>query len=148
MPELEGGCHCGNLRITAHLSGEQEDYAPRACDCDFCHKHGATYVSDPRGSLRIRVAAEGDCRRYRQGSGRAEFLVCARCGVLVAVLHRSGGRVYATVNSRALNVATPFPPELPVSPQRLSATEKMRRWQEIWFADVSVEGLTDCGGDH
>jgi hypothetical protein len=148
MPEIEGGCHCGNLRVTAHLTREPREYVPRACDCDFCRKHGAAYVSDPRGSVRIRLAAEGDCSRYRQGSGSAEFLICGRCGVLVAVLHGSGGRVYATVNSRALTVGTAFPAEQPVSPQRLSANEKIRRWQEVWFADVEVEGLTDGARDH
>src|SRR5690242_12674989 len=128
MPEIEGGCHCGNVRIAARLTREPAEYVPRACDCDFCRKHGAAYVSDPRGAVRIRVAAEADCSRYRQGSGSAEFLVCRRCGVLVAVVHRSAaGRqtiddvLYATLNSRALAVAMDFAPEQVVSPQRLSA---------------------------
>jgi len=66
-------------------------------------------------------------------------------------VHESGQgldrRVLAAVNSRALGVGTAFSREQPVSPQRLSATDKVRRWQELWFADVRVEGLTDGGGD-
>ena len=44
-----------------------EAYNPRACDCDFCSKHGAAYVSDPKGALRIRLKEEGQTSRYRQG---------------------------------------------------------------------------------
>jgi len=160
MPEIEGGCHCGNLRIAARLTREPADYAPRACDCDFCLKHGAAYVSDPQGWVAIRVADEAHCLRYRQGSGSAEFLVCGRCGVLVAVLHGRGrrasgktdedigNRLHATLNVRALIVPTAFAPEKTVSPQRLAAADKVRRWQEIWFADVRLEGLSDGEGDH
>jgi hypothetical protein len=160
MPELEGGCHCGNLRITAHLTREPGNYVPRACDCDFCRKHGAAYVSDPQGWVSIRVAAEADCSRYRQGSGSAEFLVCRRCGVLVAVLHGHGPGtsrqtdddighgLHATLNVRALSVPTAFAPEQTVSPKRLAAADKVRRWQEVWFADVRLEGLSDGEGDH
>jgi hypothetical protein len=31
-----------------------------------------------------------------------------------------------------------FGPEQPVSPQKLGASDKVRRWQELWFNRVTV----------
>ncbi len=53
MLSLSGACHCGALRLQLTLPGDPADYAPRACDCDFCRKHGAAFVSHPTGALRI-----------------------------------------------------------------------------------------------
>ena len=113
------------------------EYSPRACDCDFCRKHGAAYVSDPQGALRLRASA--DARgRYRQGSGRAEFLICRDCGVLLAALYENDGRLYASVNATALWPAE-FRTSRPVSPKSLSAADKTARWKDAWFCDVSLE---------
>ncbi len=68
---LSGGCHCSNIQIDLSLSGAPGDYAPGSCDCDFCRKHGASYVSDANGSLRIRIERAADSAYYRQGSGQA-----------------------------------------------------------------------------
>ena len=43
MLSLSGACHCGALRLQLTLPGDPADYAPRACDCDFCRKHGAAF---------------------------------------------------------------------------------------------------------
>src|SRR5690348_18095264 len=62
---------------------EPGSYHPRACDCDFCRKNAAAYVSDPQGSLGIRVQDARCLGNYRQGSGVAECIFCAKCGVLI-----------------------------------------------------------------
>jgi len=138
MHALSGGCHCGNLRITMMLSREARSYQPRACDCDFCRMHGAAYVSDPKGSLVVRIKAAGDRGSYRQGSDQADLVYCRRCGVLVGALYEEAGRVYATVNSRIIEGATPFGAEQTASPKTLSGDQKATRWRELWFSDVSV----------
>ena len=138
MPSVSGGCHCGNVRVELQLQRDPGTYVPRACDCDFCRKHAAAYVSDPHGALRIWIRDEQRAGRYRQGSATAEMLVCRNCGVLVGALYRAEGSAYGVVNVRTLEERTRFAPEQPVSPQSLSATDKVRRWREIWFADVSI----------
>ena len=55
---------------TARTTGE---FAPRACDCEFCSRHRAAWVSDSQGALRIEVHYGADLQRYRQGSKQAEF---------------------------------------------------------------------------
>jgi hypothetical protein len=138
MIKISGGCHCGNIQIDLELARAPDTYNPRACDCDFCRRHNAAYASDPEGSLAIRIKDKQSSGRYRQGSGQAEFLFCKLCGVLVAVTYSGDRQLYAAVNFRAVSDGKPFGPEQVVSPQRLSGEDKIKRWQEIWFPNVSI----------
>ncbi|WP_439653748.1 GFA family protein [Rhodanobacter sp. FW106-PBR-R2A-1-13] len=138
MHRLEGGCHCGNIRIVVDLPNAPSDYFPRACDCEFCRKHGASYVSDPHGSLRIEVGNSQFLVRYRQGSEIAECLFCSRCGVLIGVLYQESSHLYATVNSAVLVSAESFGEKKSVSPKQLTANEKVGRWMELWFSNVTL----------
>jgi hypothetical protein len=137
MDTVSGGCHCGNILMELTLTRAPDSYRPRACDCSFCRKHGAAYVSDPHGSLHIGVRDEHEVARYRQGSGQAQLLLCRRCGVLVAAVLDHDGRLYAAVNARAIDAAVLFGAEQSVSPQSLSGEDKVKRWQGIWFSNVS-----------
>lgn len=139
MNTVTGGCYCGNIRVELGLPREPGEYRPRACDCGFCRKHGAAYLTDPQGWLRIRVEDPARSGSYRQGNELAEMLLCTRCGVLVGALYRSAGQVYATVNVKVIEGAPEFGLEEPVSPKRLSAQEKAARWQKLWFSDVRFD---------
>jgi hypothetical protein len=138
MVQLEGGCHCGNLHLTMGLTRPPSGYAPRECDCDFCQRHGAAYVSDPAGTLRLQIEDEGRVTRYRQGAERAVCLLCSSCGVLVAVLYEEGARSWATVNFRAVDRAEFFGARTAVSPKLLEADEKLERWKRIWIPDPTI----------
>ena len=133
-----GGCHCGNIALEIELTEEAGAYRPRACDCDFCRRHAAAYLSDPRGRLTIRVEHGSDLGRYRQGNGLAEFLFCRTCGVMVGATYAEHGRLYATVNSRAVAGLEGLGPEAPVSPRTLSPQAKSERWKSLWFSDVTL----------
>lgn len=127
-----GGCHCGALRWALETRHPIEEFAPRACDCDFCVRHRAAWVSDSQGSLRI-TAKPADLQRYRQGSGQAEFLVCRNCGVLVAVTVRtSEGDLRGALNRNAFDQRDQFPAEVTVSPQQLAPDAKLARWSQLW----------------
>ena len=143
MPQLAGRCHCGNIRVTVDLTRAPDTYAPRACDCEFCRRHGAAWVSDPQGSLSIQIRNEGDTGRYAQGAGIAEMLLCRNCGVLVGALWREQ-RVYGVVNVSVLDERAAFADVQAVSPRTLSADAKRSRWQSIWFANVIL--TTDTRG--
>jgi hypothetical protein len=140
MLRIFGGCHCGNLRIEARLTKPSESYNPRECDCEFCRKHGAAYVSDPQGKLTIAISDPGALSRYRQGNALAEMLVCRQCGVLAGALFAADGQLFGTVNVQALEGSHSFGARQAVSPRKLNAAEKTRRWQDIWFPNVSVRG--------
>jgi hypothetical protein len=137
VARLAGRCHCGNIRVTVDLTDAPAAYAPRACDCEFCRKHGAAWVSDPQGSLLIQIRNEGDTGRYAQGAGIAEMLLCRNCGVLVGALWRER-RLYGVVNVSVLDERAAFADPQQVSPRTLSADAKRSRWQSIWFANVTL----------
>lgn len=138
---IEGSCHCGNLAVAAALTHEPVYYQPRACDCDFCRKHGASYLSDPAGRLHVVVRDENAITRYQQGSEQAEMIFCAHCGVLVGVSYRLGERLFAAVNSRIFSET--FGLATTVSPKKLGAQEKPSRWQELWFGNVHIDRLEE-----
>jgi hypothetical protein len=107
--------------------------APRACDCDFCMRHRAAWVSDPEGSLRI-LGTGASMQRYRQGSGQAEFLLCLNCGVLVAVMARAEDRRrLGAANRNSFDPPACFGKETCVSPRLLAAGTKLARWTQAWM---------------
>ena len=127
----QGGCHCGSLRWQFATTMALADVVPRACDCDYCTRHRAAWVSDPAGQLSIH-ASVATLQRYRQGSAQAEFLLCRDCGVLVAVIARDGGRLLGAVNRNAFDQRDALVAETVVSPQRLAAETKLERWSQLW----------------
>jgi hypothetical protein len=137
VPRLAGRCHCGNIAVHVELERAPDTYAPRACDCEFCRKHGAAWVSDPHGSVTLQIHNERDTARYAQGDRLAEMLLCRNCGVLVGALWQEQ-RLYGVVNVNVLDERAAFADVKPVSPRTLTAEAKMHRWQSLWFADVTL----------
>jgi hypothetical protein len=134
---LSGSCHCGRVRVSLETTRAASDYSPRACDCSFCRKHGAAWLSDPQGALRVHAHDSGDLRIYRQGSDTADMLLCAHCGVLVAVVFVHSDGLFGAVNAGCLDDVA-LGASVVVSPQRLSAAEKIERWRMLWArAEVS-----------
>jgi len=132
-----GGCHCGGLRWTLDTGIALADFAPRACDCDFCTRHRSAWVSDPNGALRLRDAG-GHVRRYRQGSAQADFLFCGSCGVLVAVTCTGAdGVLRGAINRNGFDERQLLGPEVVASPQRLSPDVKLARWSQLWTPIVA-----------
>ena len=134
----KGNCHCGNIQLEFLSARPPSEFRPRSCDCSFCLKHGATYVSDPAGSLVITVREQTELNRYRQGSKSAEFLVCKTCGVLAAVMFSEDAGLYAAVNCRVIEHCVALGQDMSGSPRLLGAGEKSMRWKALWFADVSI----------
>lgn len=135
---MPGGCHCNRVRVEFRTRQELDTMNPRACDCSFCRKHGAAYVSDPAGELRIVAGSPDALRSYRQGSEMAEFRLCPECGVLVAVTFEHAGRLYGAVNAGCLDEVAGFGERIPASPQSLSPEQKVARWLQVWVPDVQL----------
>jgi hypothetical protein len=107
---LEGGCHCGNIRVALDWPEAAGPSIPvRVCGCSFCWKHGAAWISHPEGQFRLQVADAGRVTPYRLGTGTAAFQVCATCGVVPAVTCVIEGTRYAVVNARTFDGAEGLP---------------------------------------
>ena len=131
VPTHPGGCHCGAVRFVFRTPRPLSDFTPRACDCDFCTRHRAAWVSDATGVLRITTSDR--LSRYRQGSGQAEFLVCGNCGVLVASAnHCDDGVLRGAVNRNSFDERELLGTEVAASPQQLMPDAKLARWSQLW----------------
>lgn len=138
MTTIRGSCYCENIILDANLSAPPKTYQPRACDCQFCIKHGAEYISDSRGTLEIHVKNVDWLKKFRQSDkGTADFLHCTNCGVLVGVIYQEGEKLYGAMNRLVIDNAS-FGEKQNVSPKRLSTQEKVSRWKEVWFQGVTL----------
>lgn len=135
---LRGGCHCKRISVEFTTLEEPRAMTPRACDCSFCRKHGAAYLSDAAGQLRIVAGSPDALRSYRQGSETATFRLCSECGVLVAVTFEHDGRLYGAVNATCLDGDLDLGASIPASPQALSPEQKVARWLQVWVPDVQL----------
>lgn len=139
MRKVIGGCHCGNISYVAGISNEPSMYKPRACDCDFCTSHGAAYISDENGSLKITVKNQSELGRYKQGSRIAEFLICKNCGILIGVCYEENGCIYGSINFRSLGAGYNFGLIETISPEQLNDEKRIVRWKNIWYSNVKIE---------
>lgn len=80
---FKGSCHCGkiNLEFSTHL--KKSEIIPRsdAASCKFCATQDGTWISDPRGSLKI-TARKADFTTYKFATETVEFYFCRHCHTL------------------------------------------------------------------
>jgi hypothetical protein len=105
---LEGGCHCGRLRVSFATARVPTELPLRACQCTFCRRHGGLTTSDPEGEVVLTVAEIPPGGWYRFGTGMTDFWVCPKCGVYVGAYLEAGGQGRAVVNIRALDARDQF----------------------------------------
>jgi hypothetical protein len=98
----EGGCHCGNLRLTLRLSRPPEEVRLRACSCSFCRAHATRTTSDPLGAVDIWAEDWGLVEAYRFDSGTADYLICRRCGVYIGAVCSTDAGSWAVINTNSL----------------------------------------------
>ncbi len=104
---MHGRCHCGNLCFDLDWELESTGIPARACACSFCARHGGLWTSQPQGILKIHISDPSLVSRYAFGTATADFLVCARCGVVSVATSCIEGRLYAVVNVQALDDIDP-----------------------------------------
>lgn len=135
---LRGGCRCGRVVVAFETVHAPATLQPRACDCSFCRRHDAAWVSDAEGRIRVDAADPADVRSERQGSGTARFLLCAHCDGLAAVVYEAEAERFGAVNAALLTDRARFAAAMIVSPQQLAASGKIDRWRTLWARDVVV----------
>ncbi|MEM7259939.1 MAG: aldehyde-activating protein [Pseudomonadota bacterium] len=138
MNTEQASCYCENISVEVVFTDDLSAYSPRACDCDFCIKNGAAYISDPDGKLDITIKDTTEVSWYQQGANLVELLICKTCGVMVAVTYSDNGKRYAGLNSKTLANRDYLASSQVASPKLLSPAEKIKRWKEIWFSRVTI----------
>lgn len=139
--KYKGSCHCQNISLELEIRSLLNSYLPRACDCSFCTKHNAAYLSDNSGSIIITVRNRQDLQQYQHGDKLAKFLFCKTCGILIGVGYRDR-ELYFAVNSNTLDEHHSLGARTIVSPKMLGKQEKIARWKNAWFDRVTIEGFS------
>ena len=104
MPTLvthAGGCHCRAVRFRCEAPAEIEVLD---CDCSICRMSAYRHLVVPKRRFTLLSGADR-LRRYRFGSGIAEHLFCAVCGVKSFYVPRSAPDCYS-VNALCLDPGT------------------------------------------
>ncbi|HKA91084.1 MAG TPA: hypothetical protein VKE22_25655 [Haliangiales bacterium] len=126
------------MRFDTEILPEEIDV--RLCQCSFCRRHASRTATDPRGNVAIEVADAGALSRYVFGLRTSEFLLCARCGVYVAVIMVADGAAYATLNVNALDDRVRFGPGRPVDFEGEDAAGRVARRKAKWTPATLVVG--------
>ena len=144
---ISGGCHCGAVSVLWHASAAPAACAPRACDCVFCRQHGAGWFSDRNGRAHVEAKPGDALARYRQGDGLADFLLCGRCGVVVAVvIEGPASQLLGALNAGGFP-STRFAGRVDTSPQQLDPASKITRWQSLWMPVTLSTADSVCQSD-
>ena len=139
MRQIEGACHCGNIRFTFELPAPQGAIPVRACGCTFCRKHDGVYTSHPDGKLTARIADAALVERYRFGTETADFHICRNCGVVPFVTSTIDGSELAVVNVNSFEGIDPA--DLDSSPSDFDGEDvdsRLARRRRNWIPRVTI----------
>lgn len=135
---LSGNCHCGNINFTFDTNKDIKELVPRVCQCTLCRRHGARYISDPEGQVKLHFKDRKVVSYYRFGHGTSDFIICRNCGVLVMALCDIEGRTRAVINIKSM-LDYSFP-TVPINTNFDAETveERLARRARNWTGHVTV----------
>jgi hypothetical protein len=96
--KVEGGCHCKKVRFEAEVPASVEVLD---CNCSICAATGFRHLIVPHGDFRL-VSGADALSSYRFGTGAANHLFCATCGIKSFYQPRSHPEAWS-VNLNALD---------------------------------------------
>jgi hypothetical protein len=103
VQDFPGQCHCGNISVIFQSDKDTKDFVPRICECTFCTKHGARWISDPAGTVIVTIKDDTRVSKYAFGHETAEFITCSRCGVTLLAVSEIEGNRHAVLNVNVLD---------------------------------------------
>jgi len=115
-----------------------DQWAVRACQCNFCRAHGARTTSDAEASVRFIIPDESRLNRYRFASKSADFYVCRDCGAYVASVIDSPRGRFATLNVNVIFPAIDVPAASPVTYDAETPAQKLARREQKWTPVTDV----------
>lgn len=130
---LKGQCHCGAIRVELTTERAPEEQILGACQCSFCRKHNARAFSDPRAKVRLIADDPRRLQRYSFGLQTSDQIICANCGVYVAMTLADEGQVWSVINvdaldDRALFTRTPEPRDYSAETREARIARRKARW--------------------
>lgn len=133
---LVGACHCHDITLTFHTDKPPETLTPRACQCGFCQKHGAAWIADPEGKLVVSHENWEIYQPYQFGHKTCDFMICQKCGVLVAAICEIHEQRYAVMNTRLLKDQPRLDQLVPTNFNIETLEERLDRRRRNWIGVV------------
>ena len=99
--KIEGGCHCKKVRFEAEVPRRVDVLE---CNCSICAATGFRHLIVPHSDFRL-LSGEDALTSYRFGTGAANHLFCATCGIKSFYQPRSHPGAWS-VNLNALDDAS------------------------------------------
>lgn len=96
---VAGGCHCGSVRFSSDLP--EPPVPALECNCSICRMTAFLHIIVPHEDFEL-VTGRDALTSYRFGTGAAEHLFCATCGVKSFYQPRSHPDSWS-VNARCLD---------------------------------------------
>jgi hypothetical protein len=87
-------------------------------------------LSDPKGQ--ITFLSKSLLCHEKQGSEQATFLLCSECNTVVGVCYIGEDLSVGSLNARLLDQYECLQASINISPKKLSDTEKLKRWADLW----------------
>lgn len=99
MINVSGGCHCGAVRFRAELP--DPPVPALDCNCSVCARTGYLHLMVPHDEFEL-ITGRDSLSSYRFGTGAAEHLFCATCGIKSFYQPRSHPGCWS-INARCLD---------------------------------------------
>jgi hypothetical protein len=97
--DATGGCHCGAVRFRCNLP--EPPVPALSCNCSICAATGFVHIIVRHADF-VLESGKGELTSYRFGTGAAEHLFCATCGVKSFYQPRSHAEAWS-VNANCLD---------------------------------------------
>lgn len=138
--EIDGSCHCGNIRFVLRWPGVDKEMPVRKCGCTFCQKHAGAWTSHRNATLTVNIVTPSMVKQYRFGTKTADFYVCSTCGVVPFVLSEIDATTYAVVNVHSLHDSDcPMFSESVTNFDGENQDARLNRRQQNWIPNVIIE---------
>lgn len=139
ITQIEGACHCGNIRFVLSWPKSAAEIPVRKCSCSFCQKHRGAWTSHPDSELSAKIDDPSSVSKYNFGTKTADFFVCHKCGVVPFVISEIDSNAYAVVNVNAFNAAGSFSFSSSITNFDGEGTgDRLERRKRNWIANVQL----------
>jgi catechol 2,3-dioxygenase-like lactoylglutathione lyase family enzyme len=139
--QLRGGCHCGNIGVVFDAARPIAALGVRACTCTFCRPRHLRWTSDPEGLATITIVDAAKLCSYRFGTSTADFLICARCGQVVAAVS-DDAEPRAVINVDVLARADELPAAEPRDFDGEDVATRLARRARSWMPAIVRRGIS------
>lgn len=133
---LQGSCRCRNILL--HWQCRDYSLVPRACQCAYCVRQHAAWVSKSGTALHAVIHDPRQHRVVEQGPAGAQFHECAHCNDVVLVTADIDGELYGAANARCVVNPRGFQNAVPGDTTALSVAAKRERWRLNWCSPLSI----------